>query len=569
MLTLTGLIFGAMNVMNNQFSELTDKMYTTGFSSSELILNADRDLYQSLVAEQMLLYTAADDPQYQARLQEYRENVSQSLERAQKAKSILETYHDELVTLKHPETGRTMFEEIDHFTTHIKQWSEQSEKLISEFSKVEITDREPWFNRVNEAQSSYETGREGLNQASDLLDSWAEATVEQQQAQKDFYTNATYLVITVVLLLVSLFCFLLLRHFISTLSQAVHVVRQVAQGNIQPVELTKVSRDELGQLTSATSDMVQHLRQLVQEVNGSFAQIAVSSDEMAHVASNSRESTRSVAASVQEIASGSEELSHSLHETQHAMDTMARATQHITELNLIVASASQETSAAARQGMASVQKMYNQMQVIHASAEQSASTVQLVEERSQQIEQIVQVITGITNQTNLLALNAAIEAARAGEHGKGFAVVADEVRKLAEQSQQSAVQITNLINAMRSDTSEMVGVIGVVSEEVQQGLSVVKEADATFDRILGAAEQVAKQIEEIAAESEEMSACAQEVLASVSEMNKIAQVAKQNSHECAGDFEKQVENMTVIDQSSEVLRDLSSQLQAALQRFRL
>ena len=97
---------------------------------------------------------------------------------------------------------------------------------------------------------------------------------------------------------------------------------------------------------------------------------------------------------------------------------------------------------------------------LHSVAEktqQTAASVEDLNERAGQIGGIVKLIKEIADQTNLLALNAAIEAARAGEQGRGFAVVADEVRKLAERTANATNEISTLVSSIQGEIQNAKG----------------------------------------------------------------------------------------------------------------
>jgi len=78
-------------------------------------------------------------------------------------------------------------------------------------------------------------------------------------------------------------------------------------------------------------------------------------------------------------------------------------------------------------------------------ANQTAVSIEEINEQVNSILEAITVIDQIAFQTNILSLNAAVEAATAGEAGKGFAVVAQEVRNLANKSASAAKVIQNLV----------------------------------------------------------------------------------------------------------------------------
>jgi uncharacterized protein YukE len=118
--------------------------------------------------------------------------------------------------------------------------------------------------------------------------------------------------------------------------------------------------------------------------------------------------------------------------------------------------------------LTAVERISSNLQKMSEKTVETASSVDHLNERTNQIGGIVQLIKEIADQTNLLALNAAIEAARAGEQGRGFAVVADEVRKLAERTSTATSEISRLVGSIQEETSAVKALVEVSPQQAEE-----------------------------------------------------------------------------------------------------
>jgi len=272
------------------------------------------------------------------------------------------------------------------------------------------------------------------------------------------------------------------RGMVLPLQKAVEVASYMAEGDLTH-DVEVLSKDEVGQLSHAMSNMIARLRHVVQDVSSATEQVASGSQQLAASAIELSQGATEQASSVEMVSASMEEMTSSIE--QNADN--AKTTDSMT------VKAAEDT----KKGGNAVAKTVEAMTQI-------ADKIQIVEE--------------IARQTNLLALNAAIEAARAGEHGKGFAVVAAEVRKLAERSGTAAAEISEL-SISSVDVAEQAGeLLSTIVPDIQETAGLVQEIAAASNMQRDGGEQVNRAIHELdkviqqnASASEEVASTAEEL----------------------------------------------------------
>jgi len=331
----------------------------------------------------------------------------------------------------------------------------------------------------------------------------------------------------------------LLRSKLRPLSALVDQAEALGAGNLS-VRLNITSRDEIGQLASSFNKMGQALETMVSHIRTAAQEVSGRANALSGLSGGAYEGMEQQSGEITSMAGAVEEFSATALTIADNMGSTERMAQ----------GNAQQT----RIGRASMEEASASLEQIAGSLSSTATVIDTLGQRSQEIGGIVSVITSIAEQTNLLALNAAIEAARAGEQGRGFAVVADEVRSLASRTRQATDEISGMISSIQQETSNAINTMQQGNALMQEGLSRNAKVAAALATIDEQSRSAGEQFTSITTATQEQSNTATLLSAN------LQSIALANSEQ-----REVVSNLAITAQE---LNSLATDLQKEVDRFR-
>lgn len=538
--------------------ETSEKIYyDTLYTISSELLNADRDLYQAMVAatQHQAYREHAPKEVMDVFVTEFSENYQQVVDRVTQSTSRAQEF-DNLYNQIKDDSGASFSQLSPTFLTSLAAWAK-----IYDFSTGE--------GDIEQYSNDFNTTREYLSNMCDIVEKWA---IEEKANTDKLITSkivTTFIVFSVISLALLIFAIYMLVTIIKSLRAIDSAIENVAGGDF----VTKININSSVTDFNKMSETVESMRHTLRNALVRVIDHAESVNDKAEITKNSitssQKTTTDISSAVSDLATGATAMAEDVQSTSSVTFNMGSSVDNVLE-------SANKNLEMGRQVFDESVRVKNQLEQIklqdQKNDEMASQVAYSVNETANVVAQITtaaESIISIASQTNLLALNASIEAARAGEAGKGFAVVADNIKDLAGNTNTLAGEITNMLSTISDYSNKNKELTEAIQGAISDETAALEEMSETFNdmqKLLEETEEGNRQIVELV---ESMNADKENILNSVESLSSISEENAASTQETSASLMQLDSTMESVVSQAKDLQKIAEELTEGVKYFRV
>jgi len=538
------IIISAISIsqIKNVSDNLINELYNQSVQSTYYITTADRDFYQSLVAE-MKMQKTTDTEVLNKEKKSYIENTDQTLAGINSAKELIGSNPSVFEKYKHETSNLTLMELFDKFNKDYTSWyslfNSEKNQMLNE----------------SEYNEKFQVVRENINQMEEVLAVYEKDLIVTNNESVSSTQKFIIITLTCAILISLLFGLFIILNIKKRTTRVLELMKKTADFDLKydaNFENDIREKDEFGIIMKAEATARKEFRNIITNV-------MVESKKVMDAVEFANKNILELGSQIDDISATTEELSAGMEETAASTEEMTATSSEIEKATEGIASKAGEGAFTATE----ISKKATTLRTNFLASQENSTKVfnnvkdklnlALIESKSvDQINHLADAILQITSQTNLLALNAAIEASRAGDAGKGFAVVADEIRKLAEDSTKTATEIQEI-------TKIVIRSVDNLSNNSNSLLEFMsKDVGSDYTSMLSAANEYNKDAANINELVTDFSATSEELLASIENIiGSIKEVASATNDGAAGASDIAIKASEIVDKANNAISGIN------------
>lgn len=345
-------------------------------------------------------------------------------------------------------------------------------------------------------------------------------------------------------------------------------ISQVAKGDLTASFDTE-RRDEFSALAKGISDMVEHMSNLIGDVQAVGSAVSSSAVSLTCTSGELLEASRGISGTIDDMRKGAIQQAD---DAEHSLIRMSNLSDQINQLYINTNKNEQianNTKMVVSDGILIINELNEKSKDTSEITQDVIRQIQQFGAQSKKIEGFVNLINSIATQTTLLSLNASIEAARAGEAGRGFAVVAEEIRKLADKSVNAAKQIQSTVKIIAVQNKETVETAERAESIVASQAESLARTVSVFDNINKHVNDLVNNFRDILDRLQTIESVKDDTLNAIQNISAVTQQTAASSEEVSATAQNQIEAVELLQKAAILLESDAKKLEDSIKIFKI